>query len=133
MEAFAAAGRMAPLGEVLVPGEIADLVAWLASDGARNVTGQSIVIVEEARAAADLARRELARTEAAVADAAERGNRAQITRAENLRDVAFDVARMTEVYWRKREAWLIASEEALGTLRPRELLGAVIHAREMPT
>jgi len=43
-EAFAAAGKMAPLGEVLVPEEVAGLVAWLASDDARNVTGQSIVI-----------------------------------------------------------------------------------------
>lgn len=42
--AFAAAGKMAPLGEVLVPGEVAGLVAWLASPEARNVTGQSIVI-----------------------------------------------------------------------------------------
>lgn len=104
------------------------LPAFRAALGAR-----ARVIVEEARDAADLARRELARAEAAVADAAERGNRAQITRAENLRDVAIDVERMTEVYWRKREAWLIASEEALGTLRPRELLRAVIHARGVPT
>ncbi len=43
-EAFAAAGKMAPLGLVLVPEEVAGLVAWLASDDARNVTGQSIVI-----------------------------------------------------------------------------------------
>lgn len=43
-EAFAAAGRMAPLGQVLVPEEIAGLVAWLVSGDARNVTGQSIVI-----------------------------------------------------------------------------------------
>jgi NAD(P)-dependent dehydrogenase (short-subunit alcohol dehydrogenase family) len=43
-EAFAAAGKMAPLGQVLVPEEIAGLVAWLASEDARNVTGQSIVI-----------------------------------------------------------------------------------------
>jgi NAD(P)-dependent dehydrogenase (short-subunit alcohol dehydrogenase family) len=43
-EAFTAAARMAPLGEVLVPDEVAGLVAWLASDDARNVTGQSIVI-----------------------------------------------------------------------------------------
>jgi len=43
-EAFAAAGKMAPLGQVLVPEEVAGLVAWLASDDARNVTGQSIVI-----------------------------------------------------------------------------------------
>ena len=43
-EAFAMAGRMAPLGEVLKPEEIAALVAYLASDEARNVTGQAIVI-----------------------------------------------------------------------------------------
>ena len=42
--AFAAAGKMAPLGEVLIPDEVAGLVAWLASADARNVTGQAIVI-----------------------------------------------------------------------------------------
>jgi len=43
-EAFAMAAKMAPLGEVLSPPEIAGLVAYLASDDARNVTGQAIVI-----------------------------------------------------------------------------------------
>lgn len=43
-EAFAAAAKMAPLGKVLVADEIAGLVAWLASNEARNVTGQAIVI-----------------------------------------------------------------------------------------
>jgi NAD(P)-dependent dehydrogenase (short-subunit alcohol dehydrogenase family) len=43
-EAFAFAGKMAPLGEVLAPPEIAGLVAYLASSDARNVTGQAIVI-----------------------------------------------------------------------------------------
>jgi NAD(P)-dependent dehydrogenase (short-subunit alcohol dehydrogenase family) len=43
-ETFAFAGKMAPLGEVLTPAEIAGLVAYLASDDARNVTGQAIVI-----------------------------------------------------------------------------------------
>ena len=43
-EAFAIAARMAPLGEVLAPGEVAGLVAYLVSDDARNVTGQAIVI-----------------------------------------------------------------------------------------
>ena len=38
-----AAARMAPLGVVLVPEEIAGLVAYLASDDARSVTGQAIV------------------------------------------------------------------------------------------
>ena len=43
-EAFAMAGKMAPLGEVLSPDEIGGLVAYLASDDARNMTGQSLVI-----------------------------------------------------------------------------------------
>ena len=43
-EAFVLAGTMAPLGEVLAPEEVAGLVAYLASDDARNVTGQAIVI-----------------------------------------------------------------------------------------
>lgn len=90
------------------------------------------VIAEEASDALELAKRAVEQADFSVADAAERGNRAQITRAENVRDAAFDVARMTEVYWRKREAWLLATEEALCALRPRELLSAIIYAR-VPT
>lgn len=43
-ETFAFVGKMAPLGEVLTPDEIGGLVVYLASDDARNVTGQAIVI-----------------------------------------------------------------------------------------
>ena len=43
-EAFAVAGKMAPLGEVLKPEEIAALVSYLVSDEAKNVTGQAVVI-----------------------------------------------------------------------------------------
>ncbi len=39
-----AAAKMAPLGRVLEPEEIAGLAAYLASDEAKNVTGQAIVI-----------------------------------------------------------------------------------------
>jgi len=39
---------------------------------------------------------------------------------------------MTEVYWRKRDAWLRSVEDALCTLRPRECYRAIIHAR-LPT
>lgn len=87
------------------------------------------VVAEEARDALQLAEKAYKRSEAAVADAKERGNRAQITRAENARDAAFDVVTMTEVYWRERAAWLHSAEKALGELRPREILCSVIHAR----
>jgi len=43
-ETFAFAGKMAPLGEVLAPDEVAGLVVYLASADARNVTGQAVVI-----------------------------------------------------------------------------------------
>ncbi len=39
-----AAARMAPLGRVLDPEEVAGLAAYLASDDAKSVTGQAIVI-----------------------------------------------------------------------------------------
>jgi len=38
------AARMAPLGRVIDPAEVAGLAAYLASDDARSVTGQAIVI-----------------------------------------------------------------------------------------
>ena len=91
------------------------------------------MIAEEAQDAVELANQALQRAEAAVVDAEARGNRAQITRAENLRDAAVDVARMTGVYWRERAAWLEGVEEALGDMRPRELLCCLIHARRAPT
>ena len=43
-EAFAFAGKMAPLGEVLSPPEVAALVAYLVSPEARNMTGQALVL-----------------------------------------------------------------------------------------
>lgn len=91
------------------------------------------VIAEEARDALELARREVARAETALVDAQERGNRAQITRAKNVRDAAAAVAAMSEVYWQRREAWLRGCETAVAELRPRERLVAAIHARRALT
>jgi ATP-dependent helicase HepA len=88
-----------------------------------------LVVEEEAKDAVLLAQQALARAEAAVVDAAGRGNRAQLTRAERLRDAAYDTARMAEVYWHQRTAWLLSVEDALFALRPSEQLCAVIFAR----
>ncbi|HQR44921.1 MAG TPA: SDR family NAD(P)-dependent oxidoreductase [Thermoanaerobaculia bacterium] len=43
-KAFDVVAKMAPLGAVLAPDEVAALVAYLASDDARNVTGQALVV-----------------------------------------------------------------------------------------
>jgi NAD(P)-dependent dehydrogenase (short-subunit alcohol dehydrogenase family) len=43
-EGFAMAAKMAPLGEVLVPEEVAGLVAYLASDRAAAVTGANLIV-----------------------------------------------------------------------------------------
>jgi ATP-dependent helicase HepA len=91
------------------------------------------VIGEEAGDALELASREVSRAEAELVDAQARGNRAQVTRAEHLRVAAVDVAAMTEVYWRRREAWLRACEAAVVELRPRERLVAMLRARRVTT
>lgn len=87
------------------------------------------VVAEEAVDARELASREVMRAEAVLSDARALGNRAQITRAENARDVAADIAAMTEVYWARREAWLRNCEAAIVRLKPRERLVAAIRAR----
>jgi len=88
------------------------------------------VVAEEAHDAVHLAKNALERAEAALANADERGNRAQITRAANLRSIADSIVRMTEVYWQERKAWLKDVEGVLCALRPRELLCSIIHARK---
>jgi len=40
----AVAARMAPLGRVLDPGEVADLAVYIASEDARSLTGQALVL-----------------------------------------------------------------------------------------
>lgn len=91
------------------------------------------VVAEEARDAVNLAEREVERARTALADAEERGNRAQIAREENTLAVAQDVAAMTDAYWQHREGWLSACEEAIAALRPRERLVATIHAKRAAT
>ena len=89
------------------------------------------VVAEEVRDAVDLANRRLVRAEAALVDAQERGNRAQLTRAANLLDTAIDHVAMTTAYWAQRQAWLRSCEAAVIELRPRERLIAAIRARRL--
>jgi ATP-dependent helicase HepA len=107
-------------------------VVWSAerSSFADELRARLCVVAEEAGDARELASREFMRAEATLADARERGNRAQVTRAENLRNAAADAAAMTEAYWREREAWLRGCEPAIVDLRPREKLVAAIRARK---
>jgi ATP-dependent helicase HepA len=95
----------------------------------RAVRERAIVLAAEAEDAVELANQAQQRAKAAVLDAEAHGNPAQVTLKRNHRDKAVALARMTAVYWHERAAWLNGVEEAVGDIRPRELLSSVIRAR----
>ena len=88
-----------------------------------------LVVREEGRDATAVAREDLARAEDGLTLALERGNRAQITRAENARDHAADVLQMTEVLWQERCHWLQECEEYVRIPMPHEYLVGLLRAR----
>lgn len=92
---------------------------------------RALVVAEERRDAIALAAQEALRAQAAVVDSRDRGNRAQITRAENLLNSAVDVLKMTKVYWSRREEWLSGCEVAVHSAKPREVLSAIIRANRV--
>lgn len=89
------------------------------------------VVEEEGRDAVALASEELHRTEEALEVALERGNRAQITRAENNRAAAADTLDMTRVFWNERARWLRECVEQVRAVLPKEQLTALIRARKV--
>lgn len=89
-----------------------------------------LVLQEEGRDAVTLASLELQRAEGALDDAQDRGNRGQITRAENLRAAAEDKLRMTEEFWRQRLGWLETRGEAVGCILPRQPLVALLRTKQ---
>ena len=95
----------------------------------RALQARLFVVREEGRDAISLAREELRRAEDALGAAIEHGNRAQITRAEKVRDVAADTLRMTEVFWQQRDRWLQECEQEVRSIKPREYLTALLRAR----
>ena len=80
----------------------------------------------DAQAFADLAL-SVARTD--LDTALDRGNRAQITRARNLRDRAVAKAAMTRTMWEQRDGWLQGCTAALRDVQPRERIRALLRVR----
>ena len=90
---------------------------------------RSHVVREEARDAAEVAGVELAKAESTLSEARDRGNPGQITRANNERDAAADIADMTRVMWDHRETWLTECRSAIRNVLPEERLTAVLLVR----
>lgn len=89
------------------------------------------VIEEEGRDAVALAAEELHRAEEVLRAALERGNRAQITRAENARDAVADTLDMTCAFWGERVYWLRECEGLVRAVLPREQIAALIRAQKL--
>ena len=89
------------------------------------------VVKAEGRDANALAIAELRRADGSLKAAYERGNRAQITRAENARAQAEEAARMTRKFWEERARWLQESEEQVQMVVPREQFTALIRTRKV--
>jgi hypothetical protein len=87
------------------------------------------VVREEGRDAVALAEEELRSAEETLRVAVERGNRAQITRAETAGNVAADTVQMAKVLWKHRDRWLRDCESAVQAVVPHEYLTAVLRVR----
>ncbi|MCA1791320.1 MAG: hypothetical protein LC667_16145, partial [Thioalkalivibrio sp.] len=96
-----------------------------------SLAARLMVVGEEGRNAVALATEELRRAEAALEVAQERGNRAQITRADNARDTARDTLGMTRAFWDERTRWLWECEEEVRLVLPREKLTALVRTRNV--
>jgi hypothetical protein len=97
----------------------------------RSLRARLFVVREEGRDAVLLAHEELQRAEDTLSVATERGNPAQITRAENARDAATDTLHMTEVFWQQRDLWLQECQQGVGSVQPREHLAALLRTRRV--
>ena len=95
----------------------------------RALAARLRVVQVEALDAVALAREELRDSEESVEGALERGNRAQITRAENVRDSAADALEMLTAFWEQRALWLRECGQEVRAMRPRETLTAALRVR----
>ena len=88
------------------------------------------IVEQEGRDAVALATERLRRAEEACKVALERGNRAQITRAEKARSAAAVTLRMMRSFWDKRAHWLRECEKRVRSILPQEHLTVLIRARQ---
>ena len=100
-------------------------------DFKKALTTRLVVVQEEGRDAVAVAIEEMRRADELLKAVHERGNRAQITRAENARTRAEVTVRMTRKFWEERARWLRESEEQVQVVLPREQLTALIRTRKV--
>lgn len=98
-------------------------------DFVRALEARLLIVTEERNDAIALSSEELRRTEDLLREAMERGNRAQISRAEHARQAAEDVHSMSEVFWEHRVRWLQECREEVRRVQPNEHLQAILNAR----
>lgn len=96
-----------------------------------SLSARLTVIATEAREAIALAIEDLRQAEKALVVARERGNRTQITRAENTREVAEVSLQMARAFWDERVRWLRECEEEVRSVAPQEMLTALLRVREV--
>ena len=97
----------------------------------RALESKRHVVREDGWDAQALAGLELAEAESRLRLAQDRGNRGQITRAENQRNEAATVAEMTRTMWERRDAWLRSCTASVRAVRPMERATAVLRVRRL--
>ena len=96
-----------------------------------SLAARLMVIEEEGRDAVALATQELHRAGNALDVARDRGNQAQITRAENVFNAATSKVNATRDLWGERTRWLRKCEEEIRLVPPREHLTALIRTQKV--
>jgi len=100
-------------------------------DFRKSLACRLMVVEEEGHDAIALVSEELRRAEEGLKVARERGNRAQITRAENVRDTTVESLRATNAFWEERARWLRESEDRVRRVLPEEKLTALLRTRRV--
>lgn len=99
------------------------------TDFERSLAVRRNVIRQEQRDAESLATLQLREAARRVDEARQRGNRSQVTRAENVAAAMSDTLSVIHALWTARENWLRESATAIRLLTPDELMTAMMRIR----